>query len=108
MTSPRLSLAEIRTAELAAARSVAGATETAGQAIADARRTAGELADDARQQGRALADVRFASTVAEAEADAARIAHELEQRIVDLRDRVEPELDRLVEAMVGVILPGTE
>ncbi len=110
MTNPATPLAHIRAAELAAARSVTSEAERAEQAITEARRQAVRIVEEARSQGRTAADERFAAAVAAAELRAAEISGNLDARIASVRSVVEPELDRLVDAMVGVVLPdyGTD
>ncbi|MBK5268864.1 MAG: hypothetical protein JJE47_15705 [Acidimicrobiia bacterium] len=108
MTVSREPLALIRAAELSAARSVAAETGRTSLAIADARREAAQLAEHARQRGKVVADERYARAITQAESRAADLAQTLDGRIRSLRTRIEPELDRLVEAMLDAILPRTE
>lgn len=108
MTVSREPLALIRAAELSAARSVAAESAQTSLAIADARREAVHLGEQARRRGKVVAEERYARAIAQAESRAADIAQTLDGRIRSLKARVEPELDRLVEAMLYVVLPRTE
>lgn len=98
-------LAEIRSAELAAARTVAAASDEAERRISAARSEAVRLVDEARTRGRRIADERHEVAVKAARDEAAQIADSVEQRIDTLRRDVAPEIDRLVDAMLGVVLP---
>ena len=106
--STRSPLADIRSAELAAARVVAQATARAENQIAEARNVAVELLDDARVRGRKIADERHDAALDSARERASEIARSVEQRLETLRSRVAPEIDRLVDAMLGVVLPRSE
>ena len=110
MSEPGTPLSDIRAAELAAARSVTAETEKAERTVTEARRRAVEMVDEARLAGRAAADQRFEDAVTGAEQQAAEISALLDGRMARLRESVGPELDRLAEAMLGVIVPpeGTE
>ena len=108
MTTPRLPLAEIRAAEMAAAQAVAAATERSAKAIAAARREANQIVEEGRDRGRVLGDERYVMAVADAEIRAAEIADSLEAQARNLRTRIEPELDRLVSMLMNLILPRTE
>ena len=107
MTSQR-PLAEIRSAELAAARTLAAASDEAERRIAAARSEAVRLIDDARTCGREIADERHENALDAARHEAARIADSVGERIEALRRGTAPELDRLVDAMLGVVLPRPE
>lgn len=98
-------LAEIRSAELAAARSVAAETERGETALATARHEAVQLIERARDEGRDLADEHYTHSVDEAEALAAQIGAESHHRITVLREEVRPHLPQLAEAMLAIILP---
>jgi vacuolar-type H+-ATPase subunit H len=104
----RSPLTEIRSAELAAARVVASATEHAESQIIEARNEAVALVDDARVRGRKTADERHEATLDSARERASEISRSVEQRIATLHSRVIPEIDRLVDAMLGVVLPRLE
>lgn len=101
-------LVEIRSAELTAARSVAEATGEAERRIADARSEAARLVEEARARGRAIADERHQAELQAAAEQAAEVTRSVEHRIVALRHSVKPEIDRLVDAMLGVVLPRPE
>ena len=104
----RSPLADIRSAELAAARVVAEATEHAENQMAEARNATVELLDDARVRGRKIADERHDAALESARERASEISRSVEQRIETLHSRVAPEIDRLVDAMLGVVLPRSE
>jgi vacuolar-type H+-ATPase subunit H len=101
-------LAEIRSAELGAARAVVAANEEAERRIGSARSEAVRMVDEARARGRATADQRHKAQLDAAEVQAAEISQSVEQRVEALRRDVIPEIDRLVDAMFGVVLPGPE
>lgn len=101
-------LAEIRSAELAAARSVAAAADAAERLIAAARSEAVRLVDDAKRRGRGIAVERHDAALAAARVEAEQIAASVEERIEALRRSVAPEIDRLVDAMLDVVLPRQE
>lgn len=101
-------LAKIRSAELAAARTVAAASDEAERRITEARSEAVRLVDDARTRGREIADERHDAALSAARAEAAQISDSVGERIEALRRDVTPEIDRLVDAMLGVVLPDPE
>lgn len=98
----------IRSAELAAAKAVASATEEAERSIASSRTEAIQMVDEARVRGRAIADERHEVALEAANEQAAQISRSVENRIEALRHQVIPEIDRLVDAMLGVVLPRPE
>ena len=108
MTAPDSPLNNIRAAELAAAQSIAEANDEAERLITSARRRAVDITAAGAVEGQNIADARFAASVAEAEKLAAGIAHEVDGRVRRYRDRVEPQLNKLVEAMIDQILPARE
>lgn len=108
MTSPQSPLAEIRSAELAAARSLADASEQATEAMAGARVEAARIVEEGRTRGDDAADERFAAVVAKADARATEILEAVGGRITHLRGQVEPQLDTLVEQLLAVVLPEPE
>jgi vacuolar-type H+-ATPase subunit H len=105
VTEAKTPLAEIRSAELAAARSVSEATETAKEQVAEARASAQEAIEQARVEGRADADRRFAEAVERARAEAAVIAEEIDDGVERLRSRIEPRIEELAAAMLEELLP---
>ena len=105
MTEQKTALAEIRSAELAAARSVSEATEAAKERIAQARAAAHETVEQARTEGRAAADRRFADMVDRAHAEAGRISADIDTDLEELRSRVEPRIEELAAAMLAELLP---
>lgn len=105
MTETKTPLAEIRSAELAAARSVSEATDTAKEQVAEARAAAQETIDHARADGRADADRRFAEAVEQARSEAAGIAAEIDDGVERLRSRIEPRIEELAVAMLEELLP---
>ena len=106
--SARSPLADIRSAELAAARVIAEATERAEDQIGEARNVAVELLNDARVRGRKIADERHDAALDSARERASEISRSVEQRIETLRSRVAPDIDRLVDAMLDVVLLRSE
>jgi vacuolar-type H+-ATPase subunit H len=106
VTGSKSPLTDIRSAELAAARSVSEATDAAQQAVAEARAAAQDTVERARAEGRATADERFGATVTEAQDVAAGIAEAVDGDIAELRRRVEPQLETLARVMLDALMPG--
>ncbi len=101
-------LVEIRAAELAAARSVAAAREEVARSLTGERSEATNLVERARAEGRALADQHYEAAIDTARSEAADVARSVEQRIGRLRTDVAPELDRLTQAMLELVMARME
>lgn len=101
-------LDEIRKTERSVAALIAEAKHEAAAALHEARRQAEQLVEDARARGHATAVGRYEEALARAQDESDRIEEGADQRLADLRRRVEAHMAAAVDLVLDTVLPSSE
>lgn len=96
-------LARIRVAEMEAAQRLDEARKDSEVRVNEARKTAKSLIEEAVRRGQATSVSRYEDRVAAAESEAQRIRAEAQAQAARSRSTLQPRVDELAEALVGLV-----